>query len=107
MYDEGSRSTWKLAIFEELITGKDGLTRAAKIKTPQGRTNRPIAKLIPLEVSTPIAPEMDRPSSVAKSDAQMVKDTDKRPQRVAAQRGREKVMNWVKQLGAPPEDVMD
>lgn len=106
MYDESPRSTWKLAIVEELITGKDGLTRAAKIKTSRGRTNRPIAKLIPLEVSTPIAPETDQPNSVAKNDIQMVRDTDKRPQRAAAQRGKE-IMNWVKQLEAPPEDVMD
>ena len=46
-------------IVKELITGKDGVTRAAKIKTPQERTNRLIAKLIPLEVSTSIAPETD------------------------------------------------
>ena len=50
MYGEGPRSTWKLAFVEELITGKDGLTPAAKIKTAQGRTNCPIAKLVPLEV---------------------------------------------------------
>jgi len=57
---------------EELITSKDGLTFAAKIKTPQGRTNHPIAKLIPLEVSTTIA---DQLSSVTKNDTQTVKDT--------------------------------
>ena len=102
MYDESPRSTWKLAIVEELRTGKDGLVRAANIKTSQGRTNRPIAKLIPLEVSTPIATETDRPNSVAQKDTHTVKDTvDKRPQRAAAQRGREKVMNWVEQLGPP------
>ena len=59
MYDESPRSTWKLAIVKELITGKDGLTHAAKIKTSQGSINRPIAKLILLEVSTLIAPETD------------------------------------------------
>ena len=48
-----------LAIVEELITGRDGLTHAAKIKTSQGRTNHPVAKLIPLEVSTLIALETD------------------------------------------------
>ena len=102
MYDESPRSTWKLAIVEELRTGKDGLVRAANIKTSQGRTNRPIAKLIPLEVSTPIATETDRPNSVAQKDTHTVKDTvDKRPQRAAAQRGREKVMNLVEQLGPP------
>jgi len=100
MYDESPRSTWKLAIVEELITGKDGLMHAAKIKTSQGRTNRPIAKLIPLEVSTPVAPETDQPNSVAQNDTQTI--TDRPPQRVAAQRGRQKVVNWVKQLGAPP-----
>lgn len=103
MYDESPRSTWKLAIVEELITGKDRLTRAAKIKTCQERTNCPIAKLIRLEVSTPITPETDQLSSVAKIE--MVRDTDIRPQRAAAQRGKEKVMNWAKQLGAPLEDV--
>ena len=59
-----------------------------------------------LNQSPPIAPETDQPSSAAKSDIQMVKDTDKQPQRAAAQRGKEKVMNWVKQLGAPLKDVM-
>lgn len=39
MYDESPRSTWKLVIVEELISGQDGLTRAAKIMTSQGRTN--------------------------------------------------------------------
>ena len=38
-----------------MMKGKDGLVRAAKIRTAQGRTNRPIAKLIPLEVSSDVA----------------------------------------------------
>ena len=33
-----------------------------------GKTNHPIAKLIPLEVSIPIATETDRPNSVAQKD---------------------------------------
>jgi len=45
MYDESPRTTWKLAIVEGLITGKDGLVHAANIKTPQGRTDHPITKL--------------------------------------------------------------
>ena len=36
VYDDSPRNTWKLAIVEELMTGKDGLVRAAKIKTTQG-----------------------------------------------------------------------
>ena len=60
MHDESPRTTWKLAIVEGLITGKDGLVHVANIKTPQGRTNHPIAKLIPLEVSTPTSTERNR-----------------------------------------------
>ena len=34
----------------ELIVGRDGLVRAAHIRTVNGRTNRPISKLCPLVV---------------------------------------------------------
>ena len=50
VHDETPRSKWKLAIIEELIPGNDGFTRAAKIRTTSGLTNRPITKLYPLEV---------------------------------------------------------
>ena len=41
------------------MKGKAGLVhvRAAKIRTSQGRTNRPIARLIPLEVSLSVTDE--------------------------------------------------
>ncbi|XP_065896204.1 uncharacterized protein [Dysidea avara] len=111
MWDEAPRSTWRLAIVEKLMIGKDGLVRAAYIKTSQGRTNRPIAKLIPLEVSSPTVTETEGSTNGCQKDTinkPTVKNTaDKRPRRAAAHRGRERVANWVKQLGAPPEDVMD
>ena len=95
MWDESPRSTWKLTIIEELMTGKDGLVRAAYIRTSQGRTNCPIAKLIPLEVSTPMIAETEEPTSISQKDAlnqPIVKNTaDERPKRAATQRvlGRE------------------
>ena len=46
------RIDWRLAVIEELIVGNNGLVRAAHIRTGQGRTNRPISKLCPLEVSS-------------------------------------------------------
>jgi hypothetical protein len=39
IHDENPRSQWKLAVVEELITGRDGFTRAAKIRTKNGVTN--------------------------------------------------------------------
>lgn len=49
IHDEGPRIQWKLAVVQELITCKDGSTRAAKVKTKHGLTTRPIVKLYPLE----------------------------------------------------------
>jgi len=114
-----------LAIIEELMKGKDGLVRAAKIRTAQGMTNHPITKLIPLEVSSDMAGNSSTDtvsnstadiqtspsgSSTAQppdgSNGDAVGQTG-RPQRQAARRSRNKVRNWVNELGGPPEDVTD
>jgi hypothetical protein len=34
--DQKPRNTWKLAIVKQLITGRDGVIRAAKLKTAGG-----------------------------------------------------------------------
>ena len=41
---------WRLAVVLKLLVGCDGFTRAAEIQTSTGYTNRPIAKLYPVEV---------------------------------------------------------
>ena len=41
-----------MAVIQRLIKGNDGYVRAAEIRTNTGRTNRPISKLYPLEIST-------------------------------------------------------
>ena len=51
IHDDMPRINWRLAIIEELITGNDGLTRAAILQTASGRMNRPITRLYPLEVT--------------------------------------------------------
>ena len=50
VHDDSARLMWKLAIVVETIKGRDGLIRAAKIRTSTGQTTRPIVKLYPLEV---------------------------------------------------------
>ena len=42
-----------MAVVEQLIWGKDGYARAENIRYSEGRTNRPIAKLYPLEFLFP------------------------------------------------------
>ena len=113
VHDDSPRITWKLAVIKELMKGKDGLVCAAKIRTAQGRTNRPIAKLIPLEVSSEVAnssstndDNCDTVPPPDSSNEDIVRDIS-RPRRQAAARGRDKVKMWVKELGGPPEDVTD
>ncbi|XP_071161008.1 uncharacterized protein [Mytilus edulis] len=49
--DNSPRMMWKLAVIEDLITGKDGVVRAVKLRTSNGLiTTRPIVKLVPLEI---------------------------------------------------------
>ena len=54
IHDDSPRINWKMAVVEELIIGGDGLVRAANIRTCNGKTNRPIVKLYPLEVTSPV-----------------------------------------------------
>ena len=42
---------WELAVVEKLITGLDGVTIAVEIATANGWTNRPISRMLPLEVN--------------------------------------------------------
>ncbi|XP_060559098.1 uncharacterized protein LOC132719352 [Ruditapes philippinarum] len=44
------RLQWSLAVVDELLTGNDGFSRAARIRTSGGLTTRPIIKLYPLEI---------------------------------------------------------
>jgi len=53
--DTTKRVFWKLAVIEELLMGKDGQARAAKVKVVNGdgrqtRLRRSLKHLIPLEV---------------------------------------------------------
>ena len=100
VHDDTKRINWRLAIVERVIKGKDGLVRAADIKTSTGYTNRPITKLYPLEVTstthTTTKPGCSIPSTPTKST---------RPVRKTAQVAREKLKNWASELSCPPEDV--
>ena len=49
--DEKSRGKWPLGTIEELIVGKDGVVRAAKVRTRKNQLERAIQHLFPLELS--------------------------------------------------------
>lgn len=100
VHDDTKRVNWRLAFVEHLIEGKDGLVRAAEIKTSTGFTNRPITKLYPLEVtSTHTAtkpPKILTPTTPIEST---------RIPRKTARIAREKIKTWASDLLCPPENV--
>jgi len=108
VHDDTARVNWKLAVIESLNKGADDMIRSVNIRTASGRTNRPIARLYPLEVNSPdmamTAPETD--SETDSETRNSVTTSANRPTREAAKRGQQKIREWVNLLRAPPEDVL-
>ena len=91
-----------MAVIESVNKGEDGKIRSANIRTSTGRTNRPVARLYPLELS-----EDTRPSSSINDGPQQSTPEPplRRSTREAAITGQEVVKQWIASLRAPPEDV--
>jgi hypothetical protein len=49
--EERNRKKWKLGIVENVIKGRDGVIRGAKVRTAKGNLERAIQQLYPLELS--------------------------------------------------------
>ena len=49
--EEKNRGLWKLGIVEELITGRDGVVRGAKLRARRSYLERPVQQLYPMELS--------------------------------------------------------
>ena len=104
-----------MAVVEQLIWGKDGYARAANIRYDEGRTNRPIAKLYPLELSFPNSDDDKEKHTTSNPDisddfSQSSTDptTSTQPTRTSATIAQQKMANWTTMLlSPPPEDVED
>ena len=78
------------------------MIRSANVRTSTGRTNRPIARLYPLELTEDTAtstPTDDQPEE-SPTDTSTCRQTQE-----AAKRGRQVVKQWIASLRASPEDV--
>ena len=51
---ERNRNLWPLGIVESLIAGKDGVVRAARLRSGRDRLERAVQQLYPLELSCDI-----------------------------------------------------
>jgi len=106
IHDDTPRIQWRLGVIEHLNKGSDGLVRSVQLRTSTGTTNRPIAKLYPLEVTSSETPSRNDDANEESND-QEPDIQPMRPIRQAAVRGREKTRMWANTLRAPPEDVED
>ena len=93
-------------MIEAINKGADGLIRSADIRTSTGKTNRPICRLYPLEVT---ASDNTKGATSQTTCNNVDPDTDlpTRPIRDAARKGREQLQQWTALLRAPPEDVTE
>ena len=110
IHDDCHRLKWRLAVVQELQRGNDDLVRSAIIRTANGVTNRPIAKLYPLEVNVGMDAPGRRSQEVIEDQNDCATDTlspsPPRPQRSAAVRARTRIAKWNKILRGP-EDVVN
>ena len=98
IHDDTPRVNWRMAVIESVNKGADGMIRSANVRTSTGRTNRPIARLYPLELTEATVtrtPTDDQPEE-SPTDTSIC-----RPTREAAKRGRQVVKQWIASLRAP------
>jgi hypothetical protein len=116
VHDDTKRVNWRLAVVQSLIKGKDGLVRAANIKTSTGHTNRPVTKLYPVEVksnsTTTEKPKITidgtldaKNPSTNPHPADVIDQNSSRPVRAKARLAKEKLKQGHPYSRAPPEDV--
>lgn len=84
IHNENKRFSWKLAVVENLIRSADGKVRAAEVRTANGKTNRPINKLYPLELSEPEDSTGATGTPALDTEKSIQRVADKRPSRRAA-----------------------
>ena len=108
IHDDVPRTKWKMAVIEQLIRGNDGYVRAATIRYHSGRTNRPISKLYPLEVSSFETVDQNTIDDHDKSNqgSNVADQMTRQSTRSSAMKAKGNIPNWTKMLlSHPSEDV--
>ena len=101
IHDDNPRVNWKLALVTSINRGRDGLVRSVNLRTANGRTNRSITRLHPLEVQ---AKEVQCPTEAETTTVETPTPV-RRPQRDAARRAMRRIADWTRDICVPPEDV--
>ena len=94
------RTFWKLAKVEKLIESSDNRVRGARIRvgSKSGRSSilkRPVQLLYPLEVQCLTETQLSEPQ---KEEGEFQEARPERQARAAAQRARDRMRSWCKEL---------
>ena len=87
--DEKNRGEWSIGIVEKLIEGKDGIVRAARIRTRKTHIERAVQLLYPLELSCDRTEEVERDGEVELNPQAKVFQPKRRAAEVAKETVRE------------------
>ena len=82
--EDKNRGKWPLGIIQELYPGRDGVVRAARLRSGKSFLERPLQHLYPLELSCDCA--VQGPSAVLSADALIF-----RPRRQASLQAGERI----------------
>ena len=95
IYENLSRSPWRLALVAKLIEGRDGWCRAAQVKLANGnRIQRPSQLLFPLEVQDTLSDDDKEAKSEDIKSTSDPADIERPPKRKAAIEARQKIHMW-------------
>ena len=104
IHNDSPRINWKLGVVTELFRGNDGLVRSVKIKTSNGETTRPIAKLYPLEVT-----QIDNANEAGEDipgdiHTDMNNIANHKERRQASLKARQKIQKWISGRNSDDDD---
>jgi len=105
IHDDTPRASWKMAVIDDLVVGRDGLVRAATIRSSYGTTSRPITKLYPIELNEENKVTEGTLTQCHAGNLDQPRGKDQCPQRASARRATDRMREWVQLLSAPPEDI--
>ncbi|XP_065893695.1 uncharacterized protein, partial [Dysidea avara] len=102
VHDDTPRATWRMAVVTDLIAGRDGLIRAAVIRTANGNTTGPITKQYPLELNATEEKELgvEKSLTATTNSDNITPDPDSsgsepsHPQRASARKATYQVKEW-------------
>lgn len=75
--DNKKRLMWEMGRIAELMVGKDGKCRVAKVKTAHGHLVRPLQRLFPLEISHPVEVQILNPQEKESTGSEKVDEIEK------------------------------